>query len=298
MNVLIIYKFTNLARAPDELFKTLKINNRGYVVYFIYDKFQEILKIINNHPCDNIVVHFNNKFLDHPMLNKPNVKKIIQYHSEPVHTKVMLNTPPDYHKIVLNQYHCTLDEYNDCDYIVRNIFNNTQPVVFSDKIKVGFYPSVLIPENKFYDKGFIETKEVFDCLSNKYPHVNFELKYGMTYEECIKCKRDCHILIDECKTGSFHKTTLEGLSMGCIVIVNINKKLEEKHIELYRKKLPVINSNMNDLKTTLELLLNKRKQELETEALLNKNKFEDYWNKSIISNEYFDIYDKVLGISS
>jgi hypothetical protein len=295
MNVVIIYKFTRLANAPDELFSLLNNGCRsGYKILLVYDDPSKLKSLLESYKDDNVIVHFNNRIIN---ISDRNVHKIVQYHSEPDKDKVNLNVGANFHTLVLNQYHCTLDEYKNCDYIVRNFFSNDQPVIFNQSIKIGYYPSVTTRVNKYYDKGYMETCDILNSLRKLYPHITIDIRTGISYEECITHKRDCHIIIDECKTGSFHKTTIEGLKLGCVVITHINDTLVKKHQQLYGRILPVINSDIFSLKQALTSLITKGKGYIEKIAIENMNEFNRYWNESVVCDEYFDIYDTILGIS-
>lgn len=291
MIIIIFYKHTRLADAPDELFKLLNKMNTKYKFIFIQKNISLLKKTINDNKSSKIIVHFHNKLVP---ISGLNIKKIIHYHSEPSNTRPHLVNDKDLCKLVLNQYHCTLKEYKSCDYIVRNYFSDPyNDIIFNDKIKVGFYPSSTGRVNKYADKGYSETKNIFNKLVKKFPNVIFEIQTKIPYKKCIESKRDCHIIIDECKTGSFHKSTLEGLSLGSIVIVNINNKIIDVHKKLYNNTLPIINSNINDLENNIEILLNKGKHYLEEQALISREKYLSYWNDKSVSDEYFKIYESL-----
>ena len=246
--------------------------------------------MLKKYKDDKVIVHFHNKYLKSSLLNQKNVKKIIHYHSEP--PRVMLSVPRDYYRLVLNQYHCNLNEYRGC-HIVRNSFYNDKKIIFNNKIKIGYYPSTIKSHNKYYDKGYSETLQILYKVFKKHPNVIIDVKHGISYEECINRKRDCHILIDECKTGSFHKTTLEGLSLGCIVIVNISKELVDIHKKLYDRELPVVNTDFSRLEYTLDILLSSKKSLLEKMAIKKMNIFKKYWNNKIVASEFYSIYNKI-----
>jgi hypothetical protein len=296
--IIVFYKFSRLANAPDEIFKILekynkeynKKYNKKYILHFVNNKPVILNFLLKKYKDERVIVHFHNKYLKSSLLNKKNVKKIIHYHSEP--SGVSLRVPVDYYRLVLNQYHCTLKEYRGCS-IVRNSFFNEKKIIFNKKIKIGYYPSTTIRHNKYYDKGYPETLQILYKIHKIFPNVIIDVKHGISYSECINRKRDCHIIIDECKTGSFHKTTLEGLSLGCIVIVNINKLLEEIHKKLYGVKLPVINVNLKGLEYCLNILLKTKKSVLEKMAIEKMNIFNKYWNNKIVSEEYFGIYKSI-----
>jgi len=294
--IIIFYKFTKLANAPDEIFKILekyneefnKEYNKKYELHFVNNKPVILNFLLKKYKDEKVIVHFHNNYLKSPLLNQKNVKKIIQYHSEPF--RVNLKVPSDYYRLVLNQYHCTLKEYSGC-HIVRNSFYNDKKIVFNKKIKIGYYPSTIVEQNKYYDKGYPETLQVLYRILKKHPNIIIDVKHGISYNECINRKRDCHILIDECKTGSFHKTTLEGLSLGCLVIVNISKKIVDIHKKLYGKELPVINTYFNRLEYVLDVLLSSQKSLLEEMAIKKMNIFNEYWNDKIVAGEFLDIYE-------
>ena len=149
--------------------------------------------------------------------------------------------------------------------------------------------------NKYYDKGYVETLPILNKIKEQFKDkIILDISYNISYEECIKRKKDCHIIIDECKTGSFHKTTLEGLMLGCIVIVNISKELCNKHKQLYSKELPIINANLINLEKEIIKLINLGKENLEKIAIENNKIFIQYWNKEIVYNEYKNIYENLF----
>ena len=288
--VIIFYKFTRLANAPDEIFKILEKYNKKYELHIVNNKPVILNFLLKKYKDEKVIVHFHNKYLNLPLLNQKNVKKIIHYHSEPF--RVNLKVPSDYYRLVLNQYHCTLNEYKGC-HIVRNSFYNDKKIIFNNKIKIGYYPSTIKSHNKYYDKGYPETLQVLYRILKKHPNIIIDVKHGISYNECINRKRDCHILIDECKTGSFHKTTLEGLSLGCLVIVNISKKIVDIHKKLYGKELPVINTGFDRLEYVLDVLLSSKKELLEKMAIEKMNIFKEYWNEKIVCEEYFKLYNSI-----
>ena len=290
----VIYKMTKLACAPDEIYNTLRrksFENFDFIFIFKNErKLKDIVETLDDE--DSLIIHFNNKMIDLSMYHKPNVFFLLQYHSEP--ERVDLNLPKNYRTAVLNQYHCLLDEYKNCDFIVRNNFKHSLPFTFHDTIKIGYYPSTIKKYNQYYDKGYNETVIILDEIRHKYTNVQIEVKTKMTYENCIDTKKDCHIIIDECVTGSFHKTTIEGIMMGSVVVVHIRPELVQKHIELYGKILPVENTPINHLQQTLCDLIDLGRDKLEQKALENYEYFTEYWNDDIIANEFKNIYETVI----
>jgi hypothetical protein len=288
--IIIHYKFSLLANAPNEIYELQKKNETGLIKYYLVNNnISNLINLINKNSNNKIIIHFHNNIL--PILNS-NIKKIIHYHSEP--TIVRLNVDKTFKKLVLNQYHCLLPEYKGCK-IVRNFFNYKNPIIFNEKIKIGFYPSTITRRNQYFDKGYVETKPILDNIKTFFgENIIVEILYNIPYNVCIQKKSECHIIIDECKTGSFHKTTIEGLMLGCIVFVNISNELENIHKKLYNKTLPVINTKLDTLEEKLKEIILLGKDEIEKIGLKNKEYFLSYWNNEIIYNEYNNIYKELL----
>lgn len=289
--VIIHYKCTNLANAPDEIYKIQsKYQDSNTIYYLVNNNNKNLFDLINKHSNEIVIVHFHNKIINlNTINNKINLKTIIQYHSEPI--KVDLNVKTNY-KLVLNQYHCLLKEYENCG-IVRNFFSYDKPIHFNNKIKIGYYPSIIKKENLYYDKGYNETIKILNNIKREFKEIQIEIMNGIPYDECINRKSSCHITIDECKTGSFHKSTIEGIITGSVVFVYISPELEKKHFFLYNKKLPVVNTPMNLLEQKLKNYIILGKEKLEEIAINNRNEFISYWNDKIIYDEYNNIYQKL-----
>lgn len=45
--------------------------------------------------------------------------------------------------------------------------------------------------------------------------------------ECLKRKARAHIVIDECATGSYHRSSLEALALGCVVVNNCDWQCDD-----------------------------------------------------------------------
>lgn len=293
--IIINYKLTFLAAAPDEIYKVLKKYEPSNVKFFlIHNNIEYLKKLITLYKNNKIIIHFHNNIanLDLENIEDYNIKNIIQYHSEP--DKVNLEVDNTYTKLVLNQYQCLLPEYKD-NIIVRNFFNYNNPIIFNNKIKIGFYPSHIRKLNKYSDKGYEETKPILNNIKNYFgDNIIIEVLSNISYNSCIEKKSDCHIIIDECKTGSFHKTTIEGLVLGSIVFVYINDDLQAFHNTIYKRTLPVINVSLDNLEEKLKETILLGKNKIEEIALKNRKDFLSYWNDIEIFNEYNNIYKNLL----
>ena len=288
MDVIIHYKTTPLANAPDELLKSqLKF---GKYKYCLVQSPLQIKYILNRYKLRNVIIHCHNLYCD--IEPSEGVKFIIQYHSEPSE-KVDLTPPAYYKKLVLNQYHCLLNEYEGAHPVRNILYLPDFKKSFHEKIKIVYFPSTIERHNQYYDKGYNETVPILKRLADKYDII-VEVDHLLSYEECINRKKDAHIIIDECITGSFHKTTLEALEMQAIPVVWIRKALINKHIQLYKRPLPAMNTTITNLETSLSSLIEIGKPALEDIAIKLNKKFLDYWTPEIVVNEFDDIYSELI----
>lgn len=92
-----------------------------------------------------------------------------------------------------------------------------------DRIRIVYAPSNTsacfnrqAPE--FWDnKGYQITVNVLAELSQR-GDVEVDVISGCELNECLGRKRRAHVVIDECVTGSYHRSSLEGLAAGAVVI--------------------------------------------------------------------------------
>ena len=71
------------------------------------------------------------------------------------------------------------------------------------------------------DKGFDETAHVLSNVHHDLTHeVEVDIIEGVPLEDCLARKARAHIVIDEVVTGAYHRSSLESLALGCVVINN------------------------------------------------------------------------------
>ena len=312
-------KHTNIARAPNKLLEAFQkysdisvslidINhyNRYHIKNFSIEEFiKRKINELKNTENKHCILHFHNILKPEVLreikknLKCKSIKKIIQYHSEP--ERVTKNTRVD-KRLVLNQYHMTLPlyendipVYNIVDYN-KKIFDITENKASKEVIRIGYTPSVLKRMSKYFDKGYIETRPILFELRNKY-NIEIDIMHGMAYEKCMMRKQECHILIDECKTGSFHQSGLEGLALGKVTICYIKHKLKVKLQKKFNINMPFISANIDNLYNTLRDLITKKSiMELNEIGKRNRVWFEQHWNVNKIINNYITIYDDTVGL--
>ena len=304
MNIIHI-KFTNLANAPDDLNSNIKqyaikYPNSNITTSLIYEpnpqeSYNKVVRSLHLGKLN--ILHFHNLSynIDPRLYEVYKIKQIIQYHSEPIGNKAMLSSPIR-NKFVIAQYHMTLLEYQNCK-VVRNLIDLTRPAysyeysIKDDVIRVGFSPSVLDRRNHYYDKGAQETYNIFQMLKQKYPtKFDFDLIHNVEYNECLMRKAKCDIIIDECKTGSYHRSGLEGLALGKVTICKLSDELVNKFKEIYGYEIPFINVDITKLMSTLETLINIPKSELFEKGKSNKEWFIKNWSEEKVVEEFLEAY--------
>lgn len=112
------------------------------------------------------------------------------------------------------------------------------------------------------NKGYNETVTALRRIERDYRgQVRVFLLQNRPYEEVMAVRRRAHIVIDECATGSYHTTTLEGLSCGAATICRIDDLTQEALNRLLPGKqvrLPVLNTTLIELEERLRVLVENR----------------------------------------
>lgn len=282
---ILMVKRTKLADAPDELMKAILKHTPHKVE-------------IDSVPREGFnIIHYNNVYIEGNHKNK-----VIQFHSEP--SRVTFETSGIFKdfpktKLVLNQYHATLPEYENCIH-VRNVINfdndlyNVQFTSLDGPIKIGYSPSITQKVNEYFDKGYEETKKILESVDG----IAFDIITGVSLEECIKRKSKCDIIIDECVTGSYHRSGLEGLALGKMTICWMKPEVEKVFMTSSKSREfnPFENVKITDLKSFLERCVEMGKEKIQTIGKRNRIWMEEHWNPKDIANEFIEIYQNVIGI--
>lgn len=289
LNILHV-KRTKLALAPEELIKALQTHCS-----------KEINVVISNVPVTGYdIIHYHNIYVPCDVN-----KKCIQFHSEP--TRVTLNSSTVHNcdtfpstKFVLAQYHATLKEYKDCVH-VRNVINfDTDPLYtltprMSKTLKVSYSPSVTTRVNEYFDKGYEATKKILENVKG----IEFDIIIGVSLEECLKRKADSDIVIDECVTGSYHRSGLEGLALGKMVIcwvndetkkVMLNAKSKRNTLEIDDRPFPFENIKITELEEFLNDCVQRPIEDIRRIGTKNREWMERWWHPRDIANDYLKFY--------
>lgn len=236
---------------------------------------------------DADIIHLHNK---NALKDFPN--RIIQYHSEPKRVDLNVSIP----SLVIAQYHATLDAYKNCR-IVRNpidIYNKIFTSTPNTKsIRIGFSPSIWLKRNRWYDKGAVETNQIMQRIREKHK-VDIDVIHNVGLDECLKRKSKCNIIIDEVKTGSYHRSGLEGLAFGALTICRIMPSLEKIIKDVSgADTVPFVSCNMQELEDRLSEIIEKGIDYVLDQGKQSRLWMEKYWNPKNLTQEYIDIYESV-----
>jgi len=227
------YKQTPLALAPDAISEALS-------------RYHGIDSRLVTRPEDvptggEAICHFHTK--QHPVLT--GCRRLIQYHSPPNCCDLRPEAPV--YRLVLAQYHAMLPEFAGCR-VARNVVNFEEAAYdpqWVDTLRIGFSPSWR-GKTKHGDKGVDETVAILDRLRERHG-IEYDVIERVPLDECLRRKARCSILIDECKTGSYHRCTLEALALGKVAVCWIRPELEALLRRLYGGSLPVVNCTLERL---------------------------------------------------
>lgn len=264
-------KHTDIAMAPDALAECQ--NKYG------------IKAAVNDYDMDYDIVHFHDKY------SEVDFPSVIQYHSEPGY-RVDLNVKIP--KLVINQYHATLLNYYDCN-IVQNIIDMDSDVFRDTKvggIRVGYSPSSKSKQSEWANKGYNETLDILDDVLRIRGDFSFDVITDVSLSECLERKRKCNIIIDEVATDSFHRSALEGLAGGKMVICTTSTKVRDVvRMSTGATRIPFENIDILHLKNFLLSVTNEQALKI---GEANRKWFEKYWHPYKIVRDFEKIYTEVI----
>ena len=169
--------------------------------------------------------------------------------------------PSRHRSTVVAQYQARFAEYLD---VLPNCIPIDDPMFMPgpkdpDKINIVYSPTSRAEEgwsNKGFQKAMLAFRRILGDMEYR-EKVNIYLLENQDFETVMAARRRAHIVIDECVTGSYHSTTLEGLSCGAATICWMDPDTQNAVNRLYRKptRLPAINTIEEKLYNTLVSLI-------------------------------------------
>jgi hypothetical protein len=88
-------------------------------------------------------------------------------------------------------------------------------------VRIAFAPTSRAASG-LQSKGYYDVKAVLDSVARA-RDVEIVWIEGQAYERNLAMKQQSHILIDDVVTGNWHRTSLEGLCFGCVVLNKANR---------------------------------------------------------------------------
>jgi hypothetical protein len=196
-----------------------------------------------------------------------------------------------YPGIVVGQYQSTLDEFHNWSIVPNPVpiwEEEFSPGTKSDRITICYTPSgnhgVYSNDHRLYwhSKGKPQTLKILDELSRSYNiNISAILDRPVPHSTSLQMKRSAHIVIDECVTGSYHRNSLEGLSVGCVVVNGLGLKhdiVNALHRCTESDDTPFIFASLDTLYETLSSLIQRGSTELTEFGRHNREWMEDHWD--------------------
>jgi len=208
---------------------------------------------------------------------------VFVYHSQPYH--VWRDGEKDgWPWAVVGQYQTRL--YENC-WMVPNLIPLNHPWYQAgekptDRVMVAYSPSNRTLTG-WDDKGYLQTMAAFHGLQ-----AEVDLIMGVSLEQCLARKATAHIVIDECVTGSYHRSSLEGLALGCVVVNNCDALCANNIRQMTGgAEHPFVTCDAGNLRNTLDRLIAKGPKQLIQAGLANRKWVDAVWNaKDLIERNW------------
>lgn len=138
----------------------------------------------------------------------------------------------------------------------------------------------------YSSKGYPETKPVLDRLAKR-GDITIKEFVGVPFEKCMRERRQCHIVLDEVVTGSYHRCTLEACSHGQLAINFVNEKVRSIVESVTgSKSLPWLRCSVASLYDTI-VDLKENPCKLAEMMEDSRRWMERYWNPDILLKKYY-----------
>jgi hypothetical protein len=270
----------------------------------------EILKLLET--ADIVHLHnwidlSQNKFgIDFNQYIKKGQRLIRQFHTEPgklaktwgISQREIINDPVA--QLVLAQFH---ERYYPRARIVPNIV----PIFDQDYLastakdteapcKIFFSPTSMRSawESRWNTKGAFETIKIIERLQKKL-NFEFECIARRPHSETLTKKQTSDIVIDEVVTGSYHLSTLEGLSQGKPTLAYLDSRTISTIHEVTSavSQIPIINTQLEDLDITIKRLV-EDKPLREYLGAYSRKWMEKHWSDSQMIQHYVHAYEDLI----
>jgi hypothetical protein len=135
----------------------------------------------------------------------------------------------------------------------------------------------------WHSKGYDTTLRVLERLAQRFSLRLEVIRSGqVSHAESLGMKRNAHIVIDECVTGSYHRNSLEGLALGCVVVNGMGRV--PAIVEVFRHcaggtaEIPFVRADLPDLERVLTSLIEQGTEALASQGWHNRAWMEQHWD--------------------
>ena len=199
-------------------------------------------------------------------------------------------------QMVIGQYQATLSEFKSYK-IMKNIIDFNKEIynvniLKNNKIKIGYSPSITKKSTRsiWETKGYRRTIYIIKNIAKLY-NIDYDIITNVPFKECLERKSRCNIIIDECVTGSYHKSALEGLALGKMTICSISNEVEQVIKNASGSNtIPFQNIWITELEIELKKIISLGSKYINSKGLENRLWMEKYWDPKKIATEYTDYY--------
>jgi hypothetical protein len=194
--------------------------------------------------------------------------------------------------VVVGQYQATLPEFHNWSAVPspvplwEEVF---QPGQKGQVVTVCYTPSGqherYPPDHRLYwhSKGYNTTMRILDRLAARFSLQLEVIRNGqVAHAQALAMKRRAHIVIDECVTGSYHRSSLEGLATGCVVVNAVGSL--PAVVEMLRycsggtPTLPFVRAGLDELESVLTPIIQRHVAALTADGKSNRRWMEQHWD--------------------
>ena len=169
----------------------------------------------------------------------------------------------------------------------------------SNVVEICFSPTDEVAPNSLLcgDKGDDRILEALRIIGKRHPDkVRIKIVRGVPLDECLAAKQQCHICIDDIKSGGYHLSSLEGLALGCVTIANLDSVMENflaDYVGCQVDELPWYKANEENIVERLEELI-ANKELINELGLKSRLWMEHYWNHEFVLGKMRQAYEHIF----
>jgi hypothetical protein len=162
------------------------------------------------------------------------------------------------------------------------------------RMHVAYAPSSTINKG-MHNKGYTETLEILNRLSSE-GVLTFDIIRHRPLLETLERKQKAHVVIDECVTGNFHRSSLESLAQGACVLAYLPESTRafiRNYAGCADHEIPWCSTDLEHLESNLRLLA-AEPERVVTHRVMARAFMESYWNDRELVKQYVSIYQELL----